>query len=139
MVVVDTNILAGLLIDGPFTATALALREADADWHSEPFILVEFANLLATQVRAKRAELTDALLTLHRAQHSLGLVLHAVDHGDALALASGYGVSAYDGRYLALARALGQRLIARVVGRNAIARSQRQGIAMVDGMQYQSQ
>ena len=111
MVVVDTNILVGLLIDGPFTATALALREADADWHSEPFILVEFANVLATQVRAKRAELTDALLALHRAQHSLGLVLHAVDHGDALALASGYGVSAYDARYLALARALGQRLI----------------------------
>lgn len=111
MVVVDTNVLAGVLIEGPFTAAALALRAADADWHSEHFILVEFANVLATQVRAKRVALADALVTLHRAEHSLGLVLHPVDHGDALVMASGYGVSAYDARYLALARALGQRLV----------------------------
>ena len=53
MIVVDTNVIAYLLIEGDRTVDAQALRLADSDWRSEPFLLVEFSNLLATQVRAK--------------------------------------------------------------------------------------
>ena len=42
-----------VLIEGDRTADAQALRLADPEWRSEPFLLVEFSHLLATQVRAK--------------------------------------------------------------------------------------
>ena len=55
MVVVDTNVLAYLLIAGDRSADAQALYARDAEWRSETFLLVEFSNILATYQR------TDAL------------------------------------------------------------------------------
>lgn len=51
MVVVDTNILAYLLIAGDRTREAQALYGRDANWQSEAFLLVEFSNILATYQR----------------------------------------------------------------------------------------
>jgi predicted nucleic acid-binding protein len=52
MVVVDTNILAYLLIKGDRTADAQALFTRDAEWRSEGFVLIEFSNILATYQRS---------------------------------------------------------------------------------------
>ena len=52
MVVVDTNILAYLLIEGDRTRDAHALYSKDADWKSEAFVLIEFSNILATYLRS---------------------------------------------------------------------------------------
>lgn len=49
MLVVDTNIVASLLLKGPFTEQALALYPGDPDWSSEVFLMTELANVLATQ------------------------------------------------------------------------------------------
>jgi predicted nucleic acid-binding protein len=51
MVVVDTNILAYLLIAGDRTREAQALYGRDSDWKSEAFLLVEFSNILASYQR----------------------------------------------------------------------------------------
>ena len=51
MVVVDTNILAYLLIAGDCTKDAQSLYERDADWKSEAFLLIEFSNILVTYQR----------------------------------------------------------------------------------------
>ncbi len=48
MVVVDTNILAYLLIVGDRTGDAQALYRRDSDWKSEAFVLVEFSNILSS-------------------------------------------------------------------------------------------
>jgi predicted nucleic acid-binding protein len=53
VILVDTNILAYLLIEGDRTPLAQALYERDPDWRSEAFILVEFSNILATYVRTQ--------------------------------------------------------------------------------------
>jgi len=40
MLLVDTNIVAYLLIDGDYTNGAQRLRIRDSDWRSEAFLLV---------------------------------------------------------------------------------------------------
>ena len=110
MVVVDTNVLAYLLIEGERTAEAQALYVRDPDWRSEGFLLVEFSNMLATYVRSGRLDGAAAAGLLAGAQRILtGTV--ALPHARALELALEFGVSAYDARFLAVARNLGAKLI----------------------------
>src|ERR1700730_10991075 len=53
MVLVDTNILAYLMIEGDRTAAVQKLFERDSDWCSEAFAIVEFSNIIATYVRTE--------------------------------------------------------------------------------------
>lgn len=110
MVVVDTNVLAYLLLRGDRTPLAQRLRQRDADWRSEGFILVEFSNLLATYVRNGRLDAGAAAGLLVRAEQMLAATI-GVAHTRALALAVELGVSAYDARFVAAARDLGTRLV----------------------------
>lgn len=111
MVLVDTNILAYLLIQGDRTAQAQALFVQDRDWQSEHFLLVEFSNLLATTVRAATLQPGVAEDTLMAAQELLANGLHLVAHSATLDVAVRHGVSGYDARFLALANDLGVRLV----------------------------
>ena len=110
MVVVDTNILAPLLIEGDLTKDAQALYARDPDWRSEGFVLIEFSNLLATQIRSGRLAAGAAPPLLADAERVLtGLV--QVPHARALQLAAAHGVSAYDARFLAAAQTLAGKLV----------------------------
>jgi len=110
MVVVDTNIVAFLLIEGDRTRDAQALYGLDPEWKSEAFLLVEFSNMLATYERS-------ADLTPHQADALLGSAesrmrgLIALPHAVALAHARRFGVSAYDARFLAVAEKLRSPLV----------------------------
>jgi predicted nucleic acid-binding protein len=110
VVVVDTNVLAYLLIEGDRTPQARALYVQDPDWRSEAFLLVEFSNLLATHVRAGALGSKVAQDVLAKAAHTLSGTV-ALPHAAALALAVELGVSAYDARFLAVARRLGGKLV----------------------------
>ncbi len=111
MLVVDTNVLAFLLISGDFTEPARALLEQDGDWHSEGFVLVELSNVLATAMRLRGLARTQAVQIMAQAQELMEPGLHLVQHADALAMAVEFKVSAYDARFLAVTRAFGQRLV----------------------------
>ena len=110
MQLVDTNIVAYLLIEGDRTGQAQALWQADPDWRSESFYRIEFSNLLATHVRAKALTLAQAVTLL---DHAATLVPAVVDaaHADALRAAALFGVSAYDARFLVAAENLGIKLV----------------------------
>lgn len=110
MIVVDTNVVAYLLIEGDRTGDAQLLRLADPDWRSEPFLLVEFSNLLATQVRAKALSAAQASSLLDSASRLIAGWLD-VSHADALAAAIHSRVSAYDARFVACARQLSAPLV----------------------------
>ena len=110
MIVVDTNVIAYLLIEGDRTADAQALRLADPDWRSEPFLLVEFSNLLATQVRAKAFSAAQAKSLLESAAQQVAAWVE-VPHAEALAVALERQVSAYDARFVACARRLSAPLV----------------------------
>jgi predicted nucleic acid-binding protein len=111
MLLVDTNIVAYLLIDGDYTEAAQQLRVRDSDWRSEAFLLVEFTNVLASSIARKRMTLSSAEDFLMKATGLFDGKLGRIPHASVLAIAARYRVSAYDGRFLALADHLGSRLV----------------------------
>jgi predicted nucleic acid-binding protein len=111
VIAIDCNVLAQLLFDADQTPRARALLQHDADWHSEALILVEFANVLATAMRVRGMPMKDASMALTQAQSVVEPGLHAANHQEALALAAQFRVSAYDARYLVIARDLDVKLV----------------------------
>jgi len=110
MVVVDTNILAYLLIEGDRTRQAQALYSRDPHWRSEGFLLVEFSNILATCQRSGALARSEVAGLLREAEARMrGLV--NLPHAAALDAALRFGVSAYDARFLAVAERLDARLV----------------------------
>ena len=111
MQIVDTNIVAYLLIDGDHSAAALELRRRDSNWRSESFLLVEFTNVLASSIASKRMTLSQARDFLTEAVTLLDGRLGRLPHFSMLEASVRYQVSAYDARFLALAQQLGLPLV----------------------------
>lgn len=111
MLLVDTNVVAYLLIDGDYTVAAQELRTRDPDWRSEAFLLVEFTNVLASLIATKRMTLSLARDFIAKAAALFDGKLGRIPHASMLAIAARYRVSAYDARFLALADQLGSRLV----------------------------
>jgi predicted nucleic acid-binding protein len=110
VVLVDTNILAYLMIEGDRTAGVQELFERDSDWCSEAFVMVEFSNVLATYVRTGALSQAQGTTLLNKAQTLLP-TLHSVATGQALETAIQFEISAYDARFISLARQLKLKLV----------------------------
>ena len=110
MVVVDTNIVAYLLIEGDRTKQAQALFARDPDWRSDAFLLIEFSNVLATYVRSRGLSRAQAESLLAEAGSRVRTTVN-VTHSRALRVAEQYAVSVYDARFLAAAQSLGGKLV----------------------------
>ncbi len=100
MLLVDTNVVAYLLIEGDHTKGAQKLHSRDSDWRSEAFLLVEFTNVLASSIAMKRMTLSLAGNFLARAVALFDGKLARIPHASVLAA-----------RFLALADQLGRRLV----------------------------
>jgi predicted nucleic acid-binding protein len=111
MFLVDTNVVAYLLIEGDHTQAAQQLRRRDPDWRSEAFLLVEFTNILASSVATKRMSLGLAEDFLGKAVALFDGKLRSMPPASVLAAAVRHGVSAYDARFLALAEAIGLPIV----------------------------
>ena len=111
MLLVDTNVVAYLMIEGDYTETAQELRTRDSDWRSESFLLVEFTNVLVSSIARKRMTLSMAEDFLAKAAALFDGKLGRIPHASVLAIATRHRVSAYDARFLSLADQLGSRLI----------------------------
>lgn len=110
MVLVDTNVLAYLLIEGDRTRDARKLFALDDEWTSEVFLLAEFSNILATYERGGRLSRSRSEEMLAEAETRVrGLI--RVTNLDALRAARRFRVSAYDGRFLAAAEAVETTLV----------------------------
>lgn len=111
MQVVDTNIVVNLLMEGPYSASARSLYARDQGWQSEPLLLIELTNVLATVVRKLAYTLADATTILISAQRIMAPGLRRVADHDVLHAAAHFGVTGYDARFLVVARAIGTRLV----------------------------
>jgi predicted nucleic acid-binding protein len=103
VIVVDTNVLAYLLIPGRFTARAEHWLQADPRWAAPRLWRSELGNVLATYVRAGSLPLADAVTLHRRAGLIIGPDEYEVEMSDVLRLSSGSGCSAYDCEFVALA------------------------------------
>ncbi len=106
MIVVDTNLLAYLLLPTPYSAQAEAVLIKDSDWFAPQLIHSEFRNVLLGAVRRNDVSRSDADSFLARAQDVIAVPETAVDGPAIFNLAIESGCSAYDCEFVWLARHL---------------------------------
>jgi predicted nucleic acid-binding protein len=111
MLVVDTNIIVPLYVRTATSDAVRALREREAVWRTDPFALIEFSNVLATYERARYLTKAIAQQCLAEAEAFLRPHYFSVTHEATLEFAMRHRLTAYDGRFLALAQQLGARLV----------------------------
>lgn len=111
MIVVDTNVVAYLVIPGEHTETASSVFARDPDWIVPPLWRSEFRSLLALYVRRGEMKLDDALVLVARSEVLLAPREGCVYSEQVLRLAAASGCTAYDCEFVALAQAAGVPLV----------------------------
>lgn len=111
MIVVDTNVLAYLLIPGAHTAAAEALFAADDEWTAPPLWRSEFRNVVANYVRRGGIDYRTACTLQEEAEGLMVGAEHDIDSRLVLQLAADTGCSAYDCEFMALATLLDVKLV----------------------------
>ncbi|MDP2959529.1 MAG: type II toxin-antitoxin system VapC family toxin [Longimicrobiales bacterium] len=111
MIVVDTNVVVYLLTGGERGTAAARLFRQDPVWAAPGILPSELRNVLAGLVRRGHLGLDDALAVDADATDVLGDRIADVPGPTVLRIAVECGLSAYDAEFVALARALGVRLV----------------------------
>ena len=110
MIVVDTNVIAYLLIPGPWTEAAEELLQAEPVWAAPPLWRSEFRNILAGYLRRGTLSFEQTLALQSTAESLLAGHETSVDSRAVLELVRGSNCSAYDCEFVALARQSGADL-----------------------------
>ena len=112
MIVVDTNVIAALILPtSEQTDAAIKLLELDREWSAPLLWRSELTNILATGVRSRWFELSQALEALDTAEEVIGENQYAVPADGVLKLAVVSGCTGYDSEFALLARDLSVRLV----------------------------
>lgn len=111
MIVVDTNVIAYALLQGPQTDLALRVFAIDDGWQSPDLWTHEFLNVLVTFVKAGNYSVVQATGRMAAAVQLLAYSSHSVDPKLVLEIALKSGLSAYDAQYVALAQELSIPLV----------------------------
>jgi len=111
LIVVDTNLLAYLLLPGPKTSLAEALLLDHPQWAAPPLWRSEWRNVLATYLRRDLLNLPAALALMEKAEAILSAHEQSVSSEQVLALARSSRCSAYDCEFVAAAQQLGVPLV----------------------------
>ena len=110
MIVVDTNIIAYLLIPGPWTEAAEDLLQAEPVWAAPPLWRSEFRNILAGYLRRGTLSFEQTLALQSTAESLLAGHETSVDSRAVFELVRGSNCSAYDCEFVALAQHIGSVL-----------------------------
>ncbi len=111
MIVVDTNVIAYLLLPSEHTPAGRAAYQRDPIWAAPLLWRSEFRNVLATSIHQGHLTLDDAVEVVDVASELMQGREYAVDSADVVNLASSSSCSAYDCEFVALAQELGVRLV----------------------------
>ena len=103
MIVVDTNLLAYLLLSTPYTAQAEAVFSKDAGWVAPALIHSELRNVFLGSVRRGDISLVDAQFLLARSWELVTVPDKTVDDSAVFTIAMNSGCSAYDCEFVWLA------------------------------------
>jgi len=111
MLIVDTNIVAFLLVQGEKTAQARELWTNDPDWRAPRLLFFELANVFCQLVKRQALTLQDGSAGLESAVNLVRPLDSEPAFTRVLAIAVKLRLSAYDAAYLAAAEALGAPLV----------------------------
>lgn len=111
MIVVDTNILAYLLLLGPKTEQAEMLRRQERQWAAPQLWRSEFRNVLTGYLRRELLPLTRAVAMMEEAEWIMAPHEETVGSEQVLQLVSSSRCSAYDCEFVAAAQQLGVPLV----------------------------
>lgn len=111
MIVVDTNVISYLLIEGDKTSSAQKLWNLDSDWRVPTLWRHEFLNVLATVSKAGVLDPVEAEEIWRTGLKIFSSCEEEADPPGALRLAVQMRISAYDAQFVALARQLNVPLV----------------------------
>ena len=111
MIVVDTNLIAYLFIEGEHSEQAEKVLEKDSEWAVPLLWASEFRSVLVKCVRSGLVDMADAFRIMTEAESLMSGGEYAVVSADVLEIATISSCSAYDAEFVALARDLGSPLV----------------------------
>lgn len=111
MIVVDTNVIAYLYIEGDFTKQARTIYQQDSIWVAPYLWRSEFRNILTVYLRRSILTLEECQNFINSAAELLQNSEFEPDSSDVLKLADSCSLSAYDCEYIVLARQLSLKLV----------------------------
>ncbi len=111
MIVVDTSVLAYLLIEGERTEACREVLAKDAEWCAPFLWRSEFRNVLATHMHHAGMTLVGATERMRQAERLVVDREYSVASEVVLPFTAVHKVSAYDAEFLCLAAKLDTRLI----------------------------
>jgi predicted nucleic acid-binding protein len=111
VIVVDTNVVARLVLPGQETALAEAVHRRDPDWVAPPLLYSEIRNVLVMMIRRREFHEEQAIRAAERAVQILKGDQVPVATHDVLNLAVRSGCTAYDCEFVVVARMLEAPLV----------------------------
>ena len=111
MIVVDTNLIAYLFIEGEHSAEAEKVLATDPQWSAPLLWRSELRSVLVKCVRSELLEIRDAFRIMAEAESLMSGSEYAVASADVLELAALTTCSAYDVEFIVLAREAGAPLV----------------------------
>lgn len=111
MIVIDTNIIAYLILTGEKTILAKQALTIENQWIVPTLWRHEFLNVLVTSIRSQAINVGDALAAWQNGLEVVGGREQDVPMEAALKLAAANQISAYDAQFVALAQLLGIWLV----------------------------
>ncbi|HUF37637.1 MAG TPA: type II toxin-antitoxin system VapC family toxin [Anaerolineales bacterium] len=111
MIVVDTNVVSYLLIEGENTSLAQDIYRRDKIWLLPPIWRHEFLNVISSYIRFGGISEKVGRECWTRGIAMFGGIERETDMLKALGLSVNMGISAYDAQYVVLAREMQTRLI----------------------------
>jgi predicted nucleic acid-binding protein len=107
VIAVDTNVIAYLLLPGPYSAAADQLRAMDADWVAPPLWRSELRNVMNMARRASQLDLPAALSLLDLADEVMRRADVLPDPRRVMQLAEFSGCTTYDCEFVEVAERRG--------------------------------
>lgn len=112
MIVADSNVVVPLFVQHDDSERCRELFAKDSDWHLADWWQIECANVFRNYHRAGLLDTTQVLEAMENILKSLpATATHPVDMLLSLKLACDLGISAYDARFIALARHYRTKLV----------------------------
>lgn len=111
MIVVDTNVLAYLLLPFEHSPRTDALYRSDPDWAMPIFWRSDFRNVLAGYLRRKTLTFDEVVKVQSEAEALLAGNEHEVDSRRVLELVRDSDCTAYDCEFVAIAMHIGTKLV----------------------------